>query len=88
MGTVPITGRRSLAADIYPLPVDFGNIPAFTHLQIGILKPLAAKLNIPIRQGIDWNGNGILSDDKWDDLSHVELNPWREFAKHTKLYGD
>lgn len=80
----------SLAADIYPVPVNFKD-PAyaklFVPLQIGILKPLAAKLNIPIRQGIDWNRNGNLTDDKWDDLPHVELFPWRDFAKHAKLYG-
>lgn len=81
----------SLAADIYPLPVDFDHQAAYAKLyvplQIGILKPLAAKLNIPIRQGIDWNRNGNLTDDKWDDLPHVELYPWREFSKHAKLYG-
>lgn len=80
----------SLAADIYPLPVKFddpGYAKLFVPLQIGILKPLAAKLNIAIRQGIDWNRNGILTDDKWDDLPHVELFPWRDWAKHSQLYG-
>ena len=77
----------SVAADIYPLPIDFKNLAAFKHLQIDVLKPLAAKLGIPIRQGIDWNGNGNLTDDKWDDLPHVELNPWREWAaKDCKPY--
>ena len=64
----------SLAADIYPLPVDFKNREAFRHLQIDVLKPLAKKLGIPIRQGIDFNMNGVLTDDKFQDLPHVELD--------------
>lgn len=77
----------SVAADIYPLPVDFKNTAAFKHLQIDVLKPLANKLGIPIRQGIDWNGNGNLTDDKWDDLPHIELGNWREWAaKDCKPY--
>lgn len=78
--------QPSIAADIYPLPVDFKNTAAFVHLQIGVLQPLAAKLKIPIRQGIDWNGNGILTDDNWDDLPHVELHPWRTFAAKSKPF--
>lgn len=77
----------SVAADIYPLPINFSNLSAFTHLQITIIKPLAAKLQIPIRQGIDFNRNGILTDDKWDDLPHIELYPWEDWAKECKPYG-
>lgn len=77
----------SVAADLYLLPINYGDTPAFVHLQIDVLKPLAAKLGIPIRQGIDWNRNGILTDDKWDDLPHIELYPWRDFAKHSQPFG-
>lgn len=78
-----------LAADIYPAP--FKNttpISKFVTMQIKIIKPIAAKLLIPIRQGIDFNMNGNLSDDTWDDAPHVELYPWRTFAKKAKLYED
>jgi hypothetical protein len=78
----------AVALDIYPYPINYSNTKAFEALQIGIIKPLAHKLGIPIRQGIDWNMNGVLTDDKWDDLPHVELHPWREFAKHSILFDD
>jgi hypothetical protein len=44
------------------------------------------KLGIKIRQGVDWNRNGNLTDDSWDDLPHVELHKWRDYAKNCELY--
>lgn len=79
----------SIAADIYPLPVLFkdpGYAKQFVILQMEVIKPTAKKLQIPLRQGIDWNRDGILTNDKWDDLPHVELHPWREWAKQSQLY--
>lgn len=76
----------ALALDIAPLPLDWKNLKAFTNLQINHVLPAARKLGIEIRQGVDWNRNGNLTDDSWDDLPHVELHPWREYAKHARLY--
>jgi hypothetical protein len=39
----------------------------------GHVSGVAAELNIPIRQGVDWNGNRKISDQTFDDLPHVEL---------------
>ncbi|MBU2051505.1 MAG: hypothetical protein KKH61_21350 [Gammaproteobacteria bacterium] len=84
----------SIALDIYPYPIDFSpeNDKKFREqlhvLQLEVIKPAAKSLGIPIRQGIDWNMNGNLTDDKWDDLPHVELHPWREFAKKSHLIAD
>lgn len=41
---------------------------------------------VKLRFGIDWNGDGDISDG-WD-MPHVELHPWRTWAKHSKLYED
>jgi len=83
--------QPSLAADIYPAPVDLADTAAnrerFRRLQIDVLKPLAKKLGIPIRQGIDFNMNSDLTDDKFKDLPHIELHVWREWAaKDCKPY--
>ena len=68
-------------ADIAPAPYKLyrDNIPRYIELQIRIIKVVAAELKIPIRQGLDWNRNGILTDEKFRDYPHVELYPWRKF---------
>lgn len=77
----------ALALDIYPAPYNPKDpVSKFVKMQIEIIKPLAKGLGVPIRQGIDWNMNGVLTDDKWDDLPHIELHPWRTFAKKAKPF--
>lgn len=78
----------SIACDIAPYPLDWDDASRFTELQIKFIKPIAKRLNIPIRQGVDWNMDGNLTNDRWDDLPHVELHPWREWAKKSKPYGE
>lgn len=76
-------------ADIYPAPIPKNmNTKAYRAklkaLQLNVIRPTAAKLGIRIRQGIDFNGNGVLTDDKFVDLPHVELDGpkgWRGFVK-------
>lgn len=80
----------AIALDLAPLPLSWENsaknLDRWRVLQIDVIKPLAASLGIPIRQGIDWNRNGNLTDDGWDDLPHIELYPWREWAKKSTLF--
>jgi hypothetical protein len=88
--------KPALALDIAPEPLDWGNskdkahnakaLQRFVDLQLNHILPAARKLGIEIRQGVDWNRNGILTDDSWDDLPHVELHPWREYSKKAKLF--
>lgn len=76
----------SVALDIAPLPLSWdaapSNLNRWRTLQMEIIKPVAKELGIPIRQGIDWNRNGILTDESFIDRPHVELYPWRTFAQH------
>jgi hypothetical protein len=88
--------KPALALDIAPEPLDWGNsknkahnvkaLQRFVDLQLSHILPAAMKLGIKIRQGVDWNRNGNLTDDSWDDLPHVEIHPWREYAKSAQLY--
>jgi peptidoglycan L-alanyl-D-glutamate endopeptidase CwlK len=39
----------------------------------GHVSGIAAEMNIPIRQGSDWNGNRQIDDQSFDDLPHIEL---------------
>ena len=70
---------KSLAVDIapYPIPKRWGEgnpkeLARFYYL-VGIIKAVAHSKNIPIRLGADWDGDGIFTDQSWDDLVHVEI---------------
>lgn len=78
----------SIALDVAPFPIDWNDLGRFKVLQLEIILPIAQKMQIPIRQGIDWNRDGNLSNDGWDDYPHVELHPWREWAKKSHLFGE
>jgi len=35
---------------------------------------------------MDWNMNGVITDEHFIDYPHVELHPWREWAKKSKPF--
>lgn len=61
----------SLAVDIAPFPIDWGDLQRFRELAAIILDE-AAKLNIKLRWGGDFNMNGK-PDDKFIDMPHFEI---------------
>ena len=69
-----------------PKPIDWKNTRPFVMLAKEIVLPLAKDMNIPIRWGGDWNMNGRTEDEKFVDMPHYELNPWRTFAKDAEPY--
>ena len=75
----------ALALDICPLPVDWKNTKPFVALARVILR-IAGELNVPLRWGGDWNMNGKTTDERFVDMPHFELHPWRDFAKRAKPY--
>lgn len=80
--------KPAIALDIAPYPLDWENTQRFIYLQFEVIKPIAKFLNIPIRQGLDWNRNGKITDERFRDFPHVELYPWRDWAKKDcKLIG-
>jgi peptidoglycan L-alanyl-D-glutamate endopeptidase CwlK len=78
----------AIAVDIVPYPLDWEDLKRFKFLQFEVIKPLARRLEIPIRQGLDWNMNGKVTDEKFQDYPHIELHPWRTWAKQSKLVKD
>lgn len=73
----------SEAVDAAPWPIvwpDMVNRPQeftkdfarFAHFA-GIVKGVAAEMDIKIRWGGDWDGDGDLNDQSFDDLMHFEL---------------
>lgn len=62
----------SRAVDVVPYPIDWANRERFVFM-CGIIKGIAHNLQIPIRMGIDWDGDNDLYDQTFNDLPHIEL---------------
>ena len=62
----------SRAVDVAPYPIDWNNIKRFYYFS-GIVKGIAAMLDIPIVWGGDWDNDTDLDDQKLMDLVHFEL---------------
>jgi peptidoglycan L-alanyl-D-glutamate endopeptidase CwlK len=79
----------AIAVDIIPYPFQgWDNVKPFITLQMDYIRPIAKKLGIPIRQGLDWNMNGKITDERFLDFPHIELHPWRQWAKECRLIED
>jgi len=60
------------AVDIAPYPIDWNDRERF-HLMGGMVRGIGHQLNIPIRWGGDWDSDGEIKDNSFDDLVHIEL---------------
>lgn len=68
------------AVDIAPYPVDWVSdepndkaMERFAHLA-GIVRGIGKGMGVKIRWGGDWDRDGELKDNTWDDLPHIELD--------------
>ena len=64
-----ITGK---AVDLAPYPIDWNDRDRF-HYMGGMIRGIAKQLNVPVRWGGDWDGDGETKDNRFDDLVHVEI---------------
>lgn len=62
----------SEAVDVTPCPLNWNDKQGFIDLSKKVLDK-AAELGIPIRWGGDWDGDGDMKDQKFNDLVHYEL---------------
>tara|TARA_R100000805_G_C3563277_1_gene71467 strand:+ start:221 stop:601 length:381 start_codon:yes stop_codon:yes gene_type:complete len=60
------------AVDLAPYPIDWEDRERF-HYMGGMLRGIAKQLNINVRWGGDWDNDGEIKDNSFDDLVHVEL---------------
>lgn len=60
------------AVDLAPYPINWDDRERF-HYMGGMLRGIAKQLNINIRWGGDWDNDGEIADNSFDDLVHVEL---------------
>ena len=60
------------AVDIAQYPIDWKDSDRF-HYMGGMIRSLAKQLNVPIRWGGDWDSDGEVKDNGFDDLVHIEI---------------
>ena len=64
--------KPSIAVDAAPWPIDWNDRDRF-HYFGGLVIGIARELWIPLYWGGDWNGDGQMRDNRFDDLPHFEL---------------
>ena len=60
------------AVDLAPYPIDWENRDGF-HYMGGMIRGIGKQLGVNIRWGGDWDSDGDVKDNGFDDLVHVEL---------------
>ena len=60
------------AVDLAPYPVDWKDRERF-HYMGGMVRGIAHQLGYKIRWGGDWDSDGQVSDNNFDDLVHIEI---------------
>ena len=60
------------AVDLAPYPIDWDNRDGF-HYMGGMIRGIAQQLNINVRWGGDWDSDGDVKDNSFDDLVHIEF---------------
>ena len=63
---------KGKAVDVAPYPIDWEDRERF-HYMGGMLRGIAHELNIKVRWGGDWDSDGEIADNSFDDLVHVEV---------------
>lgn len=62
----------SKAVDVAPYPIDWNDRERF-HYMAGLIRGIAHARDLPIRWGGDWDSDGEVLDNEFDDLPHFEL---------------
>ncbi len=60
------------AVDLAPYPIDWKDRDRF-HYMGGMVRGIAKQLGYSIRWGGDWDSDGEVKDNGFDDLVHIEL---------------
>ena len=60
------------AVDLAPYPIDWEDRERF-HYMGGMVRGIGQQLNVNIRWGGDWDSDGDIKDNSFDDLVHVEI---------------
>ena len=64
---------KAIDVQTYPRPPDDADLRAEQYYLLGIYVGVAAEMGIDLITGADWDDDGEVTDNGWDDLFHVEL---------------
>lgn len=66
----------SLAMDVqtYPVPENQQDLREEQYYLLGLYKGVAMEQGIPMRTGADWDRDGEIADNGFDDLFHTEID--------------
>lgn len=91
-------GKPSKAIDVQTWPLPYAGVPRGEYRQedydqalreeqlylLGLYVGVAAQMGITLRSGADWDRNGEIADNGFDDFFHVEIVRGRETLKLPK----
>ena len=60
------------AVDLAPYPINWKDRERF-HYMGGMVRGIGKQMGVRIRWGGDWDSDGDINDNKFDDLVHVEI---------------
>ena len=60
------------ALDLAPYPVDWEDRERF-HYMGGLVRGIGHSLGVSVRWGGDWDSDGEIKDNSFDDLVHIEI---------------
>jgi hypothetical protein len=60
------------AVDVAPYPIQWDDRERF-HYMGGIIRGVASQMGVKVRWGGDWDSDGEIKDNNFDDLVHIEL---------------
>lgn len=60
------------AVDLAPYPIDWDDRERF-HYMGGMIRGIAKQLGYYVRWGGDWDSDGEIKDNNFDDLVHIEI---------------
>jgi len=63
---------RGMAVDLAPYPIDWDDRERF-HYMGGMFRGICQQMGVKGRWGGDWDSDGDVKDNSFDDLVHVEL---------------
>ena len=60
------------ALDLAPYPIDWNDRERF-HYMGGLVRGIGHSLGVSVRWGGDWDSDGEIKDNSFDDLVHIEI---------------